>query len=310
MYFKKMAKINKLKTLPRILLFVYNRPNHLKSTIKSLKQNKFYNLFDITIFCDGPKNKSELDKVKKVRDIVKNLKGFKSKKIIINQTNNGLSKSIIKGITYAFRDKNTDRIIVLEDDLNFNKFFLEFMCNCLDKYRFSKNIGSVSGYSFFNGKRKFIDELYITPRHSSWGWGTWKNRWKKFKWSKKWIQNSFSNRKIIKKIEIGGKDIPKILKKKIDGKIDSWSIVFDLNCYINNLYSVNPSKSLVYNIGLDNSGTHCTIEGNLNKNYNAKKRIKVFPELNIKAEIFKETQAIFNIGYYERIKNKLKKILN
>ena len=41
-------------------------------------------------------NKSELDKVKKVRDIVKN-KGFKVK--IINQTNNGLSKSIIKGIT-------------------------------------------------------------------------------------------------------------------------------------------------------------------------------------------------------------------
>ena len=75
-----MAKINKLKILPRILLFVYNRPNHLKSTIKSLKQNKFYNLFDITIFCDGPKNKSELDKVKKVRDIVKKIKGFKSKK--------------------------------------------------------------------------------------------------------------------------------------------------------------------------------------------------------------------------------------
>ena len=104
--------------------------------------------------------------------------------------------------------------------------------------------------------------------------------------------------------------MPKILKKQIDGKIDSWSIVFDLNCYVNNLYSVNPSKSLVYNIGLDNSGTHCTTEGNLNKNYNAKKRIKVFPELTIKAEIFKETQSIFNIGYCKRIKNKLKKILN
>ena len=58
-----MAKISKLKILPKILLFVYNRPYHLKSTLKSLKQNKFYNLFDIIIFCDGPKNKSELDKI-------------------------------------------------------------------------------------------------------------------------------------------------------------------------------------------------------------------------------------------------------
>ena len=72
---------------------------------------------------------------------------------------------------------------------------------------------------------------------------------------------------------------------------------------------MNASKSLLYNIGLDNSGTHCTIEGDLNKNYNAKKRIKLFPKLNIKPEIFKETQAIFDIGYYQKIKNKLKKIL-
>lgn len=305
-----MDKINKLKSLPKILLFAYNRPDHLKSTLKSLQQNKFYNLFDIIIFCDGPKNKSEIEKIKKVRNIVKNIKGFKSKQSILNQKNIGLSKSIIKGITYAFTNKSTDSVIVLEDDLNFNKFFLEYMCNCLDKYKHHKNIGSISGYSFFKDNKNFIDKLYITPRHSSWGWGTWKNRWMKFKWSKKWILNSYSNGKIIKKIEIGGKDIPKILKKQIDGKIDSWSIIFDLNCYINNFYSVNPSKSLVYNIGLDNSGTHCTTEGDLNKNYDRKIRIKSFPKLDIKSKIFKETQEIFNISYTKKIKNKLKKILN
>ena len=66
--------------LPGIAIFAFNRPNHLKKTLKSLSQNLNAKNYDIFIFCDGPKSKSDLKKIKEVRKISKNYVNFKSKK--------------------------------------------------------------------------------------------------------------------------------------------------------------------------------------------------------------------------------------
>ncbi len=304
-----MVKSRNLNILPTILLFVYNRVGHLKSTISSLKKNKNYNKYEIFIFCDGPKNNLDKKKVNEVINEIKKIKGFKKKKYFIQKKNVGLANSIINGINSVFKIKKINSVIVLEDDLNFNSNFLEYMSNALSFYKDDKNIGSISGYSFFNKNPQYQDKIYLSPRHSSWGWGTWKNRWDKFVWDKKWVKKKYLNKKIRKKIEIGGKDLPKILKKQIDGEIDSWSIIFDLNCAIHKLYCLCPNKSLVLNIGLDNSGTHCKYDGGLNLNFDKNYKVEKFYKLKINYQIVKDIQKLFNISYYQRVKNKIKKLL-
>jgi len=305
-----MARKINLDNLPTIVLFVYNRATHLKKTILSLKKNKQYSNYDIVIFGDGPKNKQDEIKIKKIKLGVKNIKGFKSKKIYFNTKNKGLAKSIVNGINKVFKMKHINSVIILEDDLNFNKYFLDYMSRSLDKYKNSKNIGSVSAYSFFKKNPKYKNSLYLSPRHSSWAWGTWKNQWKKFIWEKNWVREKYKDKKIQKKINIGGKDLSKILKQQIDGKIDSWSIIFDLNCAINDLYCVCPNKSLVANTGLDNSGTHCKYDDGLNLNFDKDYKIKKFTTLEIDENIIKDVQELFNISYYQRIKNKFKKLIS
>ena len=113
---------------------------------------------------------------------------------------------------------------------------------------------------------------------------------------------------MVNKIKIGGNDLKKILKSQIDKKINSWSIIFDLNCALKNLYCVCPNKSMVYNIGLDNSGTHNKFEGNLNDNFGKKYKIKNFPKLKINYKINEDIQKIFQIPLLERIKLKLLKL--
>ena len=54
-YFREMDKHNKIIQKPTILVFVYNRIDHLKKTISSLKKNKGYKKYDIIFFCDGQK---------------------------------------------------------------------------------------------------------------------------------------------------------------------------------------------------------------------------------------------------------------
>jgi hypothetical protein len=224
--------------------------------------------------------------------------------------NKGLAKSIVDGINKVFKMKNIKSIIVLEDDLNFSKNFLDYMSKALYNYKDYKNIGSVSAYSFFKKDPRYKDNLYLSPRHSSWGWGTWKNQWIKFIWKKKWIREKYDSKVIRKKINLGGKDLSKMLRQQIDNEIDSWSIIFDLNCAVNNLYCVCPNKSLVKNIGLDNSGTHCGSNSDLNLNFDENYKINKFNSLEIENNIIKDIQMLFDVPYYQRIKNKFNQIIN
>jgi hypothetical protein len=69
-----------MKDLAPIALFCFNRPIHLKKTLSSLKKNLLFNKSKIYIFADGAKTEKDLIDVDKVRNLVKNLKGFKKKK--------------------------------------------------------------------------------------------------------------------------------------------------------------------------------------------------------------------------------------
>tara|TARA_A100001015_G_scaffold222430_1_gene250497 strand:- start:786 stop:1697 length:912 start_codon:yes stop_codon:yes gene_type:complete len=299
----------KNKNLPTIVFFVYNRADHLKKTILSLKKNKQYRNYDIVIFGDGPKNKLDKIEIEKVKLEVENINGFKSKKMFFSFKNKGLAKSVVDGINKVFKMKNIESIIVLEDDLNFNKYFLDYMSKALYNYKDNKNIGSVTGYSFFKKDPRYKDNLYLSPRHSSWGWGTWKNQWKKFIWKRNWVKEKFKKKKIREKINMGGKDLSIMLKQQIDYKIDSWSIIFDLNCSINGLYCVCPKKSLVENTGLDNSGTHCKNDISLNLNFDKNYQVKKFPKLEVDTNIIKDVQRLFEVSISQKIKNKFKQII-
>ena len=54
-----------------ILLFAYNRLDHLQRCIQSLQQNTLASQSDLYIFSDGPKNKEAEAGVKAVRNYLK-----------------------------------------------------------------------------------------------------------------------------------------------------------------------------------------------------------------------------------------------
>ena len=45
--------------LAPIILFAYNRPNHVKRTIESLLKNKWADTSDLFIFSDAPKTEED-----------------------------------------------------------------------------------------------------------------------------------------------------------------------------------------------------------------------------------------------------------
>lgn len=239
--------------LAPVILFTYRRLGTLRETVAALKKNELCSETDLFIFSDGAKSSAQEEDVSRIRDFLKNIDGFQSVSIYESLENKGLGQSIISGVSEIM--EKFDRVIVLEDDLVTSTNFLVFMNKALDYYEDNVCIHSISGYSF--RMRKMDNKsVYFTQRASSWGWGSWKNRWTRIDWNVKDYDSFKSSKMDKRKFNAMGSDMTHMLSKQMKGKIDSWAIRWCFHQFRNNLFTVYPAVSKVKNIGMGEGATN------------------------------------------------------
>jgi hypothetical protein len=244
------------KNLAPIVLFVYNRPDHTRQTVEALLANELVDQSEIFIYSDAAKNQNDDVNVKEVREYIKKINGFKKVTIIEREKNFGLANSIIDGVTKIINEYG--KIIVLEDDLVTSPKFLKFMNKALVFYADNKNIMSVSGYMYpCNIPFAYKKDVLLFYRFSSWGWGMWSDRWNLINFDITANDKIFHDRNLQRKFNLGGEDLYDMLLLQLQGKINSWAIRTALSSALNDKITVYPIKSLVQNVGFDNSGVHC-----------------------------------------------------
>jgi hypothetical protein len=229
-----------------IVLFTYLRLDSLKKTVSALSNNSLAAESDLIVFSDGSKSLKDDKIVLEVRAYLKTIKGFKSIKIHESRSNKGLAASIIHGVSEVL--KFYPSAIVLEDDLITSTNFLAFMNQALDYYKDKPEILAVSGFSpRIKGLRK--DEVYFTHRASSWGWACWEDRWSKIDWNCEYYDEFKESTKLKSKFNEMGSDMSLMMKRQMEGKLNSWAIRFCFNQFQQQLYSVHPAISKIQNIG-------------------------------------------------------------
>lgn len=245
--------------LAPVILFVYNRPEHTRKTIEALKNNLLARDTELFIFSDAAKNDAERKNVEKVRKYIKTLDGFKSITVIEREENLGLATSILSGVTEIINQNR--KIIVLEDDLITSTLFLNYMNYYLNHYKKEQKVFSITGFNYpeslLHIPNKYPYSIYFGYRCMSWSWATWINRWNKVDWEVKDYDKCIKDKKSKKHFNRGGEDLSDMLRSQLENKIDSWAIRW---CYAqskSDAYCVYPVKSLVSNIGFDDTGVHC-----------------------------------------------------
>ena len=291
-------------SLAPIVLFVYNRPWHTRQTVESLQKNILADESELFIFSEGPKNETDKIKVNEVRDFIHSISGFKEIKIEESKENTGLAESVIRGVTKVINQYG--KVIVLEDDLISAPGFLKFMNEALEFYKDYNRIFSISGYGFpIEFSSEYKSETYILPRSSSWGWGTWLEKWKKADWQVKDIGHFLTDKNLQKKFNEGGTDLTSMLKSQMYGYIDSWGIRWAYTHFKNNGYCLYPVNSLIKNIGTDKSGTH--FKSNVNK-YDVKlstvnTTINLEKNIEVNHEILRRVNQIFKLSLLRKTIN-------
>lgn len=250
-----------------IILFVFNRPEHTKKTIESLKKNQLCSESDLFIFSDGPRSNFDVDAVAKVRQIIQDLEGFKSISIKASDINCGLASSVITGVSDVI--KKFGRAIILEDDLLFSPYFLTYMNEALNRYENHFGVFSVGGYSPpIEMPKTFSDDSYLSYRCCTWGWATWSDRWSKVDWGISGFKSFIANDELVSRFNRGGDDMSQILRLQMEGKISSWGIRWDYAHFKNDAYCFRPSHSIVSSTGNDGSGVHCGVTSKFDVNIN------------------------------------------
>ena len=281
-------------------LVVYNRIEHTKRVIEALKKNTLASETDLYIFSDAPSKEEDKKSVSDIREYLKTVKGgFKNVYIYEAEKNLGIKHSTVKAVNTIF--ENHEYFIGLEDDIETNKYFLEFMNNALNYYKDDKDVITITAFAHKHATKRHKYDVIFTYAFHSWGWGTWKNKWNDIGWDT--CDTSWYNKSIKHRI-LGGVfsgfnllAIKKSLKNNLYIQNNLWDVYLSFYMYKNKKLCVWPSKkSFTNNIGFDGTGYHNFdfyhgyFENNLDNNdFNIKlsddKRMNFFKYLIISIKI-------------------------
>jgi hypothetical protein len=241
-----------------IVLFTYDRPDHARRTLEALAANRGAAESDLFVYSDGPRTADREGSVRAVREYLKTVTGFRSVTVIEREQNMGLGNSVIAGVTDVLG--HADSVVVMEDDLLTANTFLSFVNSALSTYEHQADVFSVTGYNYpLDMPATYREDAYLSYRGSSWGWGTWRDRWSEVDWSVSDYAEFVRDPKAQELFRRGGDDLPVMLEMQMSGELDSWSIRFDYAHFKHDAFCVHPVVSKVQNIGFDGSGIHCDV---------------------------------------------------
>ncbi len=281
-------------TLAPILLFVYNRPQHVRNSVQSLLSNDLAKDSELYIFSDAAKDEAAKPLVDEVRTFIHSISGFKQIHFVEREENWGLARNIIDGVTRLVNEYG--RVIVLEDDLITAPYFLRFMNDALETYKDEEKVGHIQACDFT--KDPSLPDTFLIKFTGSWGWATWKRAWKHFNPNGQELLDEMLRRKLNRQFDFNGKyGFTRMLRRQIEGKNNSWAIRWNASLFLADILSLNVGKSLIQNEGFDGSGTNCG-SGNL---YDSNLWMKPLPVVKISPIIEnKEARNAF-MRYYARI---------
>ena len=243
-----------MKTYAPILLFVYNRPEHLKQLIASLQANAEAAQSMLFIYTDAARNKADEEQVNKVREVIRHIDGFASIEVVERATNWGLARNIIGGVTEQIR--RYGRVIVLEDDLVVAPYFLRFMNDALEAYKDEPQVGHIQACDFTQDAS--LPDTFLIKFTGSWGWATWERAWQHFNPDGQALLNELEGRRLTRRFDFNGNyRFTRMLRRQVQGKNNSWAIRWNASLFLKDILSLNVGRSLVQNNGFDGSGTHC-----------------------------------------------------
>ena len=239
-----------------IVLFVFNRIDHVKKAVEALRRNNLAAQSELYIYSDGARDERDMAGIAQVRKYCRDIRGFAQVYMVEREENWGIEKNEIAALTELLGQH--EACIVLEDDLIVGTQFLEYMNLALARYRDEKKVISIAGYSHIDAspKRTGGQEFYFSQLITSWGWATWADRWKLFD-DENLDPGILESDEVSRRFDLDGVcPYTQMLREQIKRQYITWDVAWYFRAFERGLLTLTPVHTLVNNIGMDGSGVH------------------------------------------------------
>ena len=234
-----------------IILFAYNRPDHLHRTVDCLRENKVPLIY---AFSDGPRTSDKAPAVAQVRDL---LRAIDWCEVVLceRETNLGLGRAILTGVTEVL-DKH-ESAIIFEDDLICVPGTYEYLCAALDQYQDDDRVMSITGWTHPLVTPADVAVLpYFDGRAECLVWGTWARAWHGMEIDAKALMEQCKDQGI--DIYRYGADLVNMAKAELRQNI--WAVRLLYLHILKKGLCLRPPWSMVEHIGFDASATNARNE--------------------------------------------------
>jgi len=272
-----------LMKLAPIIVFAYDRPEHLKQTLAALAKNDLASQSVLYVFCDGSREwggelqqktiqasndgeyiakrygkmhctKEEYDdylqRIAKVRAVAHNQTGFKEVHVIEREKNIGLADNIVDAVTEIVNQYG--RVIAFEDDIVSTRGCLTYLNDALELYKYDEQVMHISAWMYPN-RGQFPTTFFYDSPYPAGGWATWARAWKYYDgdtdghihyWQNRWDEFEI----------MGGEVLRRQLYANLDGRLNTWYVKWYSSMHKVGGLCLYPHTALSNNIGWDNSG--------------------------------------------------------
>ena len=254
-----------MKTYAPIALFVFDRPLKTKRVLESLARNQEFSSSPLFVFCDGPTKTSDQEqklRIEQVRAIAQALSDSPQLTLQRRDANLGLAASIRQGVSQIL--ESHDRVIVVEDDLEVSSHFLAHHNYYLDHYPPTSNVAAISSYLPERSLRRLLPGAFLARHFNCWGWSCWKSTWEQVNWDAESLYAELtSDPDVQKAFDLGGyADFSSHLEANLNGTKETWAVFMAASIFLSGRLCLFPNRSLVRNLGFDDSGENCTSSAN------------------------------------------------
>ena len=242
-----------LETEIPVALFVHRRHELLPRTLDCLRAAGVSKLY---VFSDGPRDSTEAYAVAKVRETIAGIDWIDP--VTVAWTGNmGLSQSIRSGLDHLFA--RHEAAVIVEDDVCVAPEFYEYACRALGHYWRDRRVAGITGYRppfTTRALDAYPFDVWLSPRFSSWGWATWRDRWHDFSFDLASLRRELESADRFHP-ERAGYDVPMLIHdavvtEKLGG---AWDVVCNTNMLLHGQYFVAPAWNMIENTGFED-GTH------------------------------------------------------
>ena len=239
-----------------VVLIIFNRPSSALRVLDQIRKACPQELFVIS---DGPRasHKFDYENVIACREIIKTIDWPCKIYQKYSDVNLGCKNNITLGLDWVF--SKVDEAIILEDDCVPDLDFFEFCESMLNKFKYNRQVGSISGTNILSFKDEEINEsIFFSKFPSVWGWATWARVWNEYekdlsKWSarerSRVIDKNVSNFKARRYWRFHFKSVA-------TKRTNVWGYQLTFLHLRLGLLSVIPSVNLISNIGFGQGSTH------------------------------------------------------